>query len=150
MRFDDRFLIGRPDDAMHAEAEFFFQDAAVFGGEVQSAAHNFVTGIRHVASGYSSDVRLRLIVGKRTLEVEQVLRETCLLAEPIDHPPCEGELVMHVDGRRRRRYRRRMTPTPRYWRRPLSKVTRSSAAARAKAARYASLQTLGEKERRRV
>lgn len=51
--------------------------------------------------GYSSDVRLRLIVGERTFEVEQVLCGTCRLAEPIDHPPCEGELVMHVDGRRR-------------------------------------------------
>ena len=54
-----------------------------------------------VANGYSSDVRLQLIVGERTFEVEQVLRDTCLLAEPVDHPPCEGELVMHVDGRRR-------------------------------------------------
>ncbi|HET6883829.1 MAG TPA: hypothetical protein VFI31_26990 [Pirellulales bacterium] len=53
------------------------------------------------ASGYSSDVRLQLIVNGRTFEVEQVLCETCLLAEPIDHPPCEGELVMHVDGRPR-------------------------------------------------
>ena len=52
-------------------------------------------------NGYSSDVRLQLIVGERTFEVEQALRGTCLLAEPIDHPPCEGELVMHVDGRRR-------------------------------------------------
>jgi hypothetical protein len=54
-----------------------------------------------VSHGYSSDVRLQLIVNGRTFEVEQVLCETCLLAEPIDHPPCEGELVMHVDGRPR-------------------------------------------------
>jgi hypothetical protein len=54
-----------------------------------------------VTNGYSSNVRLQLIVNGCTFEVEQVLRETCLLAEPIDHPPCEGELVMHVDGRRR-------------------------------------------------
>lgn len=54
-----------------------------------------------VSHGYSSDVRLRLIVGERTFEVEQVLCGTCLLAEPVDHPPCEGELVMHVDDRRR-------------------------------------------------
>lgn len=54
-----------------------------------------------VVNGYSSNVRLQLIVGERTFEVEQALRGTCLLAEPIDHPPCEGELVMHVDGRPR-------------------------------------------------
>lgn len=52
-------------------------------------------------NGYSSDVRLQLIVGERTFEVEQALRGTCILAEPIDHPPCEGELIMHVDGRPR-------------------------------------------------
>jgi hypothetical protein len=54
-----------------------------------------------IASGYSTDVRLQLIVGERTFEVEQALCGTCLLAEPVDHPPCAGELVMHVDGRRR-------------------------------------------------
>jgi hypothetical protein len=54
-----------------------------------------------VSSGYSSDVRLQLIVGERAFEVEQALCGTCLLAEPVDYPPCEGELVMHVDGRRR-------------------------------------------------
>jgi hypothetical protein len=54
-----------------------------------------------VSSGHSSNVRLVLLVGGQTLEVEQVLRDRCLLAEPVDHPPCEGEFVMHVDGRRR-------------------------------------------------
>lgn len=53
-----------------------------------------------VSHGYSADVRLQLIVGERVFEVEQVLRNTCILAAPIDHAPSEAELVMHVDGRR--------------------------------------------------
>lgn len=54
-----------------------------------------------VSNGYSADVRLQLIVNGHIFEVEQVLRDSCLLAAPIDHAPCEAELVMHVDGRRR-------------------------------------------------
>lgn len=55
----------------------------------------------NVSNGYSADVRLQLIVGERVFEVEQVLRDTCVLSAPIDHAPCDAELVMHVDGRRR-------------------------------------------------
>lgn len=52
------------------------------------------------SSGYSSDVRLELRINGRTLTVEQTGPGSCLLAEPIDHPPCDGELVILIDGRR--------------------------------------------------
>lgn len=51
--------------------------------------------------GYSSNVRLHLIVGEHSLEVEQVGGDSCLLADPFDHPPCSAELVMYVDDWRR-------------------------------------------------
>lgn len=51
--------------------------------------------------GYSSNVQLHLIVGQRAFEVEQVLRDWCVLAEPIDHPPCEAEFILQIDDRRR-------------------------------------------------
>jgi hypothetical protein len=52
-------------------------------------------------NGYSADVRLQLIVDGRTLDVEQVSPDSCLLVRPIDHPPCEAQFVLSVDGRRR-------------------------------------------------
>jgi hypothetical protein len=51
-------------------------------------------------SGYSADVRLELRINGQALPVEQTGPESCLLVEPIDHPPCDGELVIHIDGRR--------------------------------------------------
>ncbi|HUY35658.1 MAG TPA: hypothetical protein VMV69_23140 [Pirellulales bacterium] len=52
-------------------------------------------------NGYSAEVRLELVIDGRSLDVEQVGPRSCLLAEPIDHPPGEAEVVMHVDGQRR-------------------------------------------------
>jgi hypothetical protein len=39
-----------------------------------------------------------LRVGDRCLDVAQAAVDTCLLRDPIDHPPCEAELVLLVDG----------------------------------------------------
>ena len=54
-------------------------------------------------NGYSARVRLRLVVGSASFEVEQVSPSSCLLAHPIDHPPCDAELIVEVDGRERTR-----------------------------------------------
>jgi hypothetical protein len=52
-------------------------------------------------NGYSAEVRLQLLVDGQTLAVRQVSPDSCLLVQPIDHPPCQGRFVLSVDGRRR-------------------------------------------------
>jgi hypothetical protein len=49
--------------------------------------------------GYSADVQMFLHVGDHRLDVAQAAVDTCFLREPIDHPPCEADLVLLVDGR---------------------------------------------------
>jgi hypothetical protein len=53
-------------------------------------------------TGYSADVRLALIVGEHCFNVGQVGPDDCILRDPIDLPPCEGELVVMIDGSERR------------------------------------------------
>jgi hypothetical protein len=55
------------------------------------------------ANGYSSNVRLELRLNGTTLQVAQVAPDWCILMEPIDHPPCDAEMVLHIDGHRRSR-----------------------------------------------
>jgi hypothetical protein len=52
-------------------------------------------------NGHCAEVRLELVIDGRALDVEQVGPRSCLLAQPIDVPPGEADVVMHVDGHRR-------------------------------------------------
>ena len=54
-----------------------------------------------VGTSYSSTVRLELIVGDQTFELAEIGPETVFLRKPVSIPPCEAEIVMHIDGRRR-------------------------------------------------
>ena len=56
----------------------------------------------NVRNGYSADVRLELCLPDVTLELGQIGPERLILDQPMDHPPCEAEVVLHVDGSERR------------------------------------------------
>ena len=58
--------------------------------------------MQQVATGYSAEVRLALIAGGHRFNVGQVGPDDCILRDPIDLPPCEGELVVTIDGSVRR------------------------------------------------
>jgi hypothetical protein len=55
-----------------------------------------------MSPGYSADVRLSLVVGDRSFDVGQVGPEDLVLREPVTLPPCEGEIVITIDGSERR------------------------------------------------
>lgn len=54
------------------------------------------------ATGHSAQVQLQLQIGERTLELAQIGPADIVLMQPIQLPPCNGEVVMHVDGEERR------------------------------------------------
>jgi hypothetical protein len=53
--------------------------------------------------GQSADVRIHLLVNGCVLPVAQLGPKFLLLRTPVDHPPCEGEMVMSIDREERRR-----------------------------------------------
>ena len=54
-----------------------------------------------VGTGHSATVRLELNVGDQVFELAEIGPGTALLRNPVSRPPCEAEIVMHGDGRRR-------------------------------------------------
>jgi len=53
-------------------------------------------------SSYSADVRQYLVLDGQRLDVGQCVGNRCFLRQSIDHPPCDAELVIVVDGAERR------------------------------------------------
>jgi hypothetical protein len=53
-------------------------------------------------NGRSTDVRLHLVVGNRTLQLGQIGPGSVILEDPAELPPCEAEVVMYVDSFERR------------------------------------------------
>lgn len=51
----------------------------------------------HSTTGYSADVRLRLIVDDREYALSQIGPECIAPREPITLSPCEADVVMNVD-----------------------------------------------------
>ena len=49
-------------------------------------------------TGYSADVRLNLIVDGREFALSQIGPDRIALRNPIELPPCEADVVMHVDN----------------------------------------------------
>jgi len=54
------------------------------------------------SQGHSADVRMQLSVAGRTFKIRQLGPDFIILAEPIDCPPAEGEIVVSIDGRVKR------------------------------------------------
>ena len=54
------------------------------------------------STGYSAFVRLRLVLGDRTLELASIGPERIRLREPAELPPCDAQVVMNVDDFERR------------------------------------------------
>ena len=54
-----------------------------------------------VGTTYSSTVRLELRIGEQLFELAEIGPGTIFLRNPVFLPPCEAEIVMYVDGRRR-------------------------------------------------
>lgn len=55
----------------------------------------------NAVTGYSAEVRLRLIVDGREYALSQIGPDCIAPREPITLPPCEAEVVMLVDDHRR-------------------------------------------------
>jgi hypothetical protein len=53
-------------------------------------------------TGRSAEVRLQLVVGNRVLELGQIGPGSVILEELAELPPCDAEVVMHVDDFERR------------------------------------------------
>jgi hypothetical protein len=53
-------------------------------------------------TGYSAEVRLHLIVGDRIFELASIGPQRIRLCELAELPPCDAEVVMHVDDFERR------------------------------------------------
>ena len=56
----------------------------------------------NATNGYSADVRLQLCLPDVVLELAQIGPDRLILDAPVDHPPCEAEVVMQIDGNERR------------------------------------------------
>ncbi len=50
-------------------------------------------------TAHSAVVTLKLIVRSETYELAQVGPELLIFVDPISLPPCEGEVLMTIDGR---------------------------------------------------
>jgi hypothetical protein len=50
------------------------------------------------SSSHSADVRIHLLVNGSALPVAQLGPEFLVLRDPIDHPPCDAEITMAIDG----------------------------------------------------
>jgi hypothetical protein len=52
--------------------------------------------------GHSADVRIDLHVNDHVLPVAQLGPEFLVLRTPADHPPCDAEIALSIDGRESR------------------------------------------------
>jgi hypothetical protein len=52
--------------------------------------------------GYSADVRMELRLNGHVLSIGQLGPDSIILRNPTDHPPCEAEIAVWIDGRERR------------------------------------------------
>ncbi len=52
--------------------------------------------------GHSADVRIHLYVNGSVLPVAQLGLEFLVLRTPLDHPPCDAEIAMSIDGQESR------------------------------------------------
>jgi hypothetical protein len=50
------------------------------------------------STGYSSNVTARLLVAGKVYEVWKAGPDSIFLRTPVDLPPCDGEVVITVDG----------------------------------------------------
>jgi hypothetical protein len=46
---------------------------------------------------HSTRICLRLLIGDHVFSLGQVGPDYCEVCQPIDHPPCQGLLVMHLN-----------------------------------------------------
>lgn len=53
-------------------------------------------------AAHSADVKIHLHVNGFTLPVAQLGPEFLVLRNPVDHPPCNAEITMSIDGRETR------------------------------------------------
>jgi hypothetical protein len=54
-------------------------------------------------TGYhSADVRIQLYVNGSVLPVAQLAPEFLVLRTPVDHPPCNAEIALSIDGHEKR------------------------------------------------
>lgn len=51
---------------------------------------------------HSADVRIHLHVNGSILPVAQLGPRFLVLKDPVDHPPCEAEIALAIDGRESR------------------------------------------------
>jgi hypothetical protein len=51
---------------------------------------------------HSADVRIHLHVNGFVLPVAQLGPEFLILRAPVEHPPCDAEIAMSIDGHERR------------------------------------------------
>ena len=61
-----------------------------------------MSNLSPAVASHSVDVRLRLLVGDRTLDVAKAGPSEITLRSPVDLAPCDAELLMSVDGREHR------------------------------------------------
>jgi hypothetical protein len=52
--------------------------------------------------GHSADVRIHLYVNGSVLPVAQLGLDFLVLRTPVDHPPCDAEIAMSIDGKESR------------------------------------------------
>ena len=53
------------------------------------------------STNHSADVRLHLLIDGKALELSRISPHGCTLRRPAEFPPCEAEVIMHVDGHAR-------------------------------------------------
>jgi hypothetical protein len=53
-------------------------------------------------SSHSADVRIRLLLNGSSLSVAQLGPNFIILREAQNHPPCEGEISLTIDGKEKR------------------------------------------------
>jgi hypothetical protein len=51
---------------------------------------------------HSADVRIHLLVNGWALPVAQLGPEFLILRTPVDHPPCDAEIALSIDGQESR------------------------------------------------
>jgi hypothetical protein len=55
----------------------------------------------NVQGSHSATVKLELRIGDSNFELAEIGPDSVYLRNPTSQPPCNAEVVMHIDGRRR-------------------------------------------------
>jgi len=66
-----------------------FEIFEIYGGAIDIIAPKI---------GHSAQVTLELVIGDRRIPLAQAAHDFAIVAEPTAFPPCDGEIVMTVDG----------------------------------------------------